>query len=527
MSSCVNSHFLRWFATAVLVCCLASVTRATRAGAYDPSLGTLPSDQGWSAFGVAPAPPFDPPYIIDGTLHQGLTPFVGEQGWRRTDVITDFNLPGGFDIVLSSKTLQSTYGPGGFPASWRTGFYVMFRDSNSISVNLGIASDGIRIANDYNGLNANSSAFYSFDTTSSFHDYRVNVSSAGIRLSIDDVSIPSASIPLGAPTGFSNEFEFGDRSNGGASEMLIKSLTWNAAPLIAVSSVDDRKVLEFDSAGGFKEVANVSNGLFAPVGLASDGHQSYLLGDTLRSRISRIASDGTVSVFSQAPNGPVTPTGLAVDPQGNILVADYLAGKLSSYDHLGNETVVATALQGLGRPIDVAVETLSNFLIADVDGRRVLRVNGLGQWSVFADASDGLFSPVSVAVDSQGRVYVADALFSRIFRFDANGNGSVFADSTDGLVSPTGLTFDTSGNLYVANYLGNNILRFNEAGQSQVFANVHRPWDVTGMGSSITMSRERLNVASVPEPSTCFLLLSAIASLVATTRVWRLRGTRS
>lgn len=282
---------------------------------------------------------------------------------------------------------------------------------------------------------------------------------------------------------------------------------------LAVSSLEGRQVSLVDAAGGTSTLADATDGLLAPLGLARTGANSLQVSDFLLSKVWNVTAGGAVTTQAGPVQGIASPVGLT-DGGGGTLAADYLAGVVRSIDVQGQTAVVAGAAQGVTRPFDVAVDSLGNTFVVDIDGRRVVKVTPQGQGSVFADAADGLFAPVGVAIDAANNVFVSDALTSRITRFDTAGLGSTFADAADGLIAPTGLTFDPFGYLFVANYLGNNIQRFDTAGRGAVFADYYRPWDVASLGTGWGVG-----AAPVPEPSAAGLFLIGVAAIL-----WRRRA---
>jgi hypothetical protein len=143
-------------------------------GEYKPQLGTLPSEQGWtfSNAGGSPAPE-----VIAGALHQGLTSFNGSQYWHRQDVLMDFNTLTGVALELRLKVISSTYGPGGAPDTWRSGFQIYMTDVLKRVVVLGVTSTGVRLSSAGNAANNASTPLIELDTTSTYRTYTLTASS--------------------------------------------------------------------------------------------------------------------------------------------------------------------------------------------------------------------------------------------------------------------------------------------------------------------------------------------------------------
>lgn len=280
-------------------------------------------------------------------------------------------------------------------------------------------------------------------------------------------------------------------------------------PVVSVTSLEDQTVWNLDIYGHATAAATSAQGLFSPLGAAHDAGGNLLVGDFWQGKIYKVDSANQVATFASGA-GVTTPTGLAVDGAGNVLVGNYLADQVHALDSSGSPTLLADGTQLIDQPFATAVDPLSGATyVANLAANQIIKIDSLGQASVFADASDGLFTPLSLAVDAAGNVFVGDGLLSKIFKFTPSGAGSVFADTADGLLTPTGLTFDDAGTLYVANYLGDNVLKFNSAGVGSVFSTVHRPFGISAVPSSASLS----GFSAVPEPGALGLALCACAML--------------
>lgn len=287
------------------------------------------------------------------------------------------------------------------------------------------------------------------------------------------------------------------------------------APLLSVTSLGSRQVLNFDAAGQATVLADSADGLFAPLGAVRDSNGDLIVADTLVSKLFKIDDTGAVATLATLADGVVAPTGLALDGVGQVLAANYLGDSVTAHAANGQDMVLADAADGVNHPFDVAVDSLGNTFIANLDARQILKVDSVGNVSVFANADDGLFTPVAVAVDGQGNVFVADVLTNTIRKFDPLGNGQVFADFSDGVVSPTDLAIDSVGNVYEVNYLANTIRKFDPLGNGVLFADasdgLNQPW-------GISLNPDGPAPAPVPEPATWVLMAMGVAMLHAARR---------
>jgi len=272
-------------------------------GVYDPGLGTLPSDQGWNLtqIGVNPAPT-----VAQGILHQGPTSFAGYQFWSRTGLVSDFTSTDGFVLQLELQVNNSTYEAQS--NTWRSGYEVAVSDSSRYSFGLGITETGIRLSNDRDDLNDNSTAFIPMNTTAGFHSYRIAANPFGLSLSVDNVLI--STLPLGTPAPYESNFAyFADGTGSGSSDTLLRSLQWGqlGVPIESAGPTDNASTsgvrLDPGGSGPATTISYNSMSIF--------GGGSYSLGSNETLNLND--GQGTLYVYSGATfigNGTV---------QGNIL----------------------------------------------------------------------------------------------------------------------------------------------------------------------------------------------------------------
>lgn len=183
---------------------------------YDPSLGTLPSAQGWTHY--SDALPESNYSLVSESLVQGLTaPNENLQFYQSNSCVFDFtSIP--VALTANLKIISST----SVLASPRTGWTMQVSDAAGRKVALWVAEDEVFLL----GLNTELAGPYPIVTTDGFHVYRLDVNSTGAHLSID-----------GFPTGLSltlsqfrtdgepNVMNIGDRTNRAHSSSQLKKFS--------------------------------------------------------------------------------------------------------------------------------------------------------------------------------------------------------------------------------------------------------------------------------------------------------------
>ena len=243
-----------------------------------------------------------------------------------------------------------------------------------------------------------------------------------------------------------------------------------------------------------------------PVGIALDGTGNVFVSNDNDDTVSRIAPDGTVSIFVPAGQGLDFPEGMAFDTAGNLYVANSGNGTVSRVTPAG---VVSTFVFGnVGSPMGLAFDAAGNLYVADSAGDTVEKVTPAGIVSTFASDANYLAAPNGLTFDTAGNLYVANLLptnagggitkitpagvlstyalssypdlyFPTYLAFDANGNlfvtsaigpiseispsGTVTVLDSTSFLSPRGLAIDGAGNLYVADLLGATVAKVTQA----------------------------------------------------------------
>ena len=188
---------------------------------YDPSLGSLPTSQGWTIF-EDPSSATRSPMVSDGLLHQGPTSTFDRQYWER-GVSTFFEYTTDTAVLdLRIQVISSGFGlfSGGVP---RTGYFVVIRDSVGRNILLGLASNRVILIN---SSSTTSYAEYMFNTTDGFHDYRVEIDGTGASLFIDNSSSPALTRGHGSPEVPASNVVFGAVTDVVASETKLESISF-------------------------------------------------------------------------------------------------------------------------------------------------------------------------------------------------------------------------------------------------------------------------------------------------------------
>ena len=119
--------------------------------------------------------------------------------------------------------------------------------------------------------------------------------------------------------------------------------------LLYQSSIAGNRVSRIDANGNVTDVADINDGLVAPVGLTFDSQGNLYVANCGANRISKIDASGNVttliSSFSLA-----CPNGLTSDADDNLYVANFNNGDIVKVDLEGNEEVFASTPGSPSKP---------------------------------------------------------------------------------------------------------------------------------------------------------------------------------
>lgn len=262
--------------------------------------------------------------------------------------------------------------------------------------------------------------------------------------------------------------------------------------------------------GHAQQVTTIGQYIMLPLGIAVDATQNVYVTNRQMHNITKIAPDGSVSVFSSAYS---LLHGVAVDASGNVLVADY--GHVDKYPASGVNT---GPLSGPGNGNDTGYvdgpATIARFkhltslalqpstgviYVGDYENNRVRKIMPNGTASTYPNPGAIFQKPHGVAVDSSGNVFVSEHDNNLIRKITPSGNISVFAGSgsagaTNGagaLASfnhPAGLATDASGNVWVAD-MGNHLIRkITPAGMVSTYAGSGSAGQADGLGAAASFN---------------------------------------
>lgn len=201
------------------------------------------------------------------------------------------------------------------------------------------------------------------------------------------------------------------------------------------------------------EVRILATGLGFPEGPVARADGSVVLTEIRNQRCSRVAADGTVSVFSRCGGGP---NGLAIGPDGHFYLCNngggrYVEGhsmglgphpdyRFGSIERIDAKTGEATLLykevggQLLSAPNDLVFDAEGGFYFTDLGKRHPRHRDNGGVYYALPDGSRivevayPMLSPNGCGLSPDGKtLYVADTEGARLWAFEVQGPGRVKA----------------------------------------------------------------------------------------------------
>ena len=201
------------------------------------------------------------------------------------------------------------------------------------------------------------------------------------------------------------------------------------------------------------DVTILATGLGFPEGPVACADGSVVLTEIRNNRCSRVAPDGTVSLFSACGGGP---NGLAVGPDGAFYLCNnggsrYVEGtsmgqgphpdyKFGSVQRIDAKTGAATLLYNecnghkLSAPNDLVFDTAGGFYFTDLGKRYARHRDHGGLYYALPDGSKivelafPILSPNGCGLSPDGkRLYVADTEGARLWAFEVEGPGKIKA----------------------------------------------------------------------------------------------------
>ena len=198
-----------------------------------------------------------------------------------------------------------------------------------------------------------------------------------------------------------------------------------------------------------------------PQGVAVDTAGNIFIADTGKSRVLKVAPDGTQTTIASQLSQP---QGVLPDNAGNVFITDTGNAALLELQTSGtiqtlwtNGAIGSMSFDAAGNLFFSAGTSVERLSAAS---GAISPVAGTGEFTFSAAPGGGsgveeIASATAVALDSAGSIYVADAGKASIERVSHNCTLSVYEGAT--LVEPTGLAFDATGNLYISDATENAI----------------------------------------------------------------------
>ncbi len=250
----------------------------------------------------------------------------------------------------------------------------------------------------------------------------------------------------------------------------------------------------------------VLNGGARPDDLVFDQQGRLVFSDEIDRTISRVNTDGSVTVLLNDSNGP---EGLVVLPDGTMIFAEQEANRIVSLAPGSRTPTVLRVLPGTPsnasckHGVDgIALDPTTNTLILpDSPTGAVYRMSLDGKTLTLL--ASGIVRPVGAGVDAQGNMYIADECGNAVWRITPDGKTTrmggfgmpddVIPDgygnllvidlepsihslirlnlttgkretlASQGYIEPQGLVLDAHGNIYVSDDFANIIMKYTPA----------------------------------------------------------------
>ncbi|WP_137940087.1 gluconolaconase [Chitinivorax sp. B] len=172
-----------------------------------------------------------------------------------------------------------------------------------------------------------------------------------------------------------------------------------------------------------------------PLAVAVGRDGSLYVADTYNDRIRVIQPDGNVTTLAGGPHpghqdGPGgnalfdMPCALALDHAGNLWIADTRNRAIRKLAPNGEVSTFAQAPEQdrespLRRPLGLAISRDGSLYVGDASGGRILQLAPTGEQAILigeTDLADSFARPSGLTLDNQGMLVVADAQATRLYR---------------------------------------------------------------------------------------------------------------
>jgi len=201
---------------------------------------------------------------------------------------------------------------------------------------------------------------------------------------------------------------------------------------------------------GFAQIAprapvRLWGGFRAPVGMAFDAAGLLFITEWSAGIVSKIAPDGTRSIFAAELAGPA---GLAIGADGAVYVGSYARDEIYRFDRAGGRS---THVSGLGTPAGLAFDRAGRLLIAN---RRSNEILALAPGGDMRPIIANLRTPVGIA-EMPGGGYVVANIAGGITIVEPDGRR---LETGSELRAPAvGLVVTERGRIFAADYGGTTV----------------------------------------------------------------------
>lgn len=175
--------------------------------------------------------------------------------------------------------------------------------------------------------------------------------------------------------------------------------------------------------------------------------------------ISKIAADGSKTVFAQGLNDP---KGLDMF-DGQLVVAD--VDQVVKVDAQGKVSVLAAASAFPAKPVflnDIEIDGLGNVYVSDSGddngkGAGIFKIDAKGKVTQLLKANAGIKRPNGLLMDGPHAMLVADFGTGKLFRVSLQGRKAVVTLLNQGFGGADGLVRDANGVLYVSDWANGKV----------------------------------------------------------------------
>lgn len=214
-----------------------------------------------------------------------------------------------------------------------------------------------------------------------------------------------------------------------------------ASPTITATGTPDLTPVHFNT-------RTILSGIGRPDDLIFDPQGRLLFSDFYNGTVSRVNTDGSVTVLLKGLAGP---EGMVYLPDGTLIIAEQRTNRILKLAPGASSLTMLRTLPGVpgGPPCkdgvdNIALDPTSNTLIIpDSPIGNVYRMSLDGKKLTLL--ASGIARPVGAAIDGQGAIYIADECGGDVVRITLDGK----ITRITGFAKPDDVAFDSHGNMLV------------------------------------------------------------------------------